>query len=313
MRTKNISILLFFLAVAVIAALGSSPVWAQVDNCPTACTQEDQAAGKCFTVDGYVVEIVPDATTGAWPIDNGDGTITFAYKGSVCNTDACKSITWNYVIQQLPTCGSLKVDYLVSTVPTGAKLFLPGSYVSRAACPEVVAPIGFNLLKLNPALNCQSGATVQFSITTYKTTSTNECIKADRTDMWIATKTGCLHGAILGPTCGIPTAETLEYLNGYIQVTRNPCTGEPTSVTMGGEAADQCYPWICFDSPVYSQVDQKYSNCISLTDEAIGTAATGCVIRTEPYPIYGYGKTYWCPQDTSPMSLRERLIKFRTR
>jgi hypothetical protein len=308
MRTKNISILLF-LAVAVTAAWGSSPVWAQTDTCPTACKPEDQAAGKCFTVDGYVVKIAP--RNEEWPIDNGNGTITFAYEASVCYQDACKSLTWNYIIQQLSTCGAIKVDYLVSSVPTGAKLFLPGSYVSRAACPEVVAPDGYNLLKLNPSLNCQQSATVQFSITTYKTTSTNECIKADRTDMWIATKTGCLHGTILGPTCGIPTVGTLEYLNGYVKVIRDPCTGEPTTggVTMGGEAAVQCHPWICFDSPV----PPNYTNCISLTDEAIGTAATGCVIRTEPYPIYGYGTTYWCPQDTSPMSLRERLIRFRTR
>jgi hypothetical protein len=295
MRIKNKSIILFILVFIGVALLGSNQVWAQIDVTDCSCSIDEINQQMCIEAFGYVIQVYVDPDTedpvgdGAWPIDNGDGTLTFQYRACVPPGTDCKGVpTWNYFVQRQSACVA---PYLVASDPPGAQLLIPGQTVPK--CPSFKAGPTQHLLKINPSLNCGDGNEVVFSFTYTADVQTSFCNYSV-----VTTKSGCEGGFLQGPGCGDIPAQTyssFESQGGTVDVMLDRCGQGPLEdgVTIDGATATKGKAWICTGgNPLDIGGKNPADDAKCHINKKAGLQSQGCVIDCNPRTYLYGGDSY---------------------
>ena len=309
MRITIMPILFMAFAIIFMTMPADNPVLAQeppdvINLDDQYCAPSEKALKLCFNVDlgediegdvDYVVQIEPGPKYSPpegeevisdpgtidfdWPIvDKGAGTVTFTYRAFVpTGTDCTKVDTWNYFVQKQ---SASIADKLLMTDPPGAQLLLPGATVTK--CRDFVAEEGYNLLKINPSLNCSPGNFVIFSFT-----YTDDVLLGFGNKSVVTTKSGCSpfpFTEILGPsTETIPFHAEQKHtfpMGGSVDVVFNPNSsgGEDLveRVTINGDPKEpEGRAWIC--TPVIDGKDYNWDYVQTIHIEGLGAIQMFCV------------------------------------
>jgi hypothetical protein len=312
MQTRIISVLLFMLVCTAIVLSGYTQVWAycdgvgpnEIDLTDCCCTLAEKAEQLCIEIYNgdsqvdYVVQVFPDdftpvpSPTYTWPISN-NGNLTFQYRACVPEGTDCKGVpTWNYFVQRQQSCVA---PHLVSTIPPGAQLLIPGQSVPK--CPTFTASTGEHLLKLNPSLNCgydNNGVPneVVFSFTFTDDVQTCYCNYSV-----VTTKRGCEGGFLQGPCCEQGhsiTSATTESTAGTTTVELDRCGSGPVvddqgaRVFIDGVRATACKLWMCFGGTLpFDPETWEDDGWTCFRTQHLGLDGVGCDIDGSRY--YGYG------------------------
>jgi hypothetical protein len=310
MQRNNISILLLILVFIGVVLLGYPEVWAGINLNDRKCdfSGTPNETGLCAEVldDAnnkiYVMQIcVPDGSGGClpnpgipalWPEVHADGSKTYTYS-FMQHEDAdpeCRGVpALNYVF--LTVLDGLPP--IIASDPSGPKLLTCEDGLKNCAeqCAENTIRV-----KLSFSYSCTKVSRGEpeprlFYITMPPgTTDDTTC-----GSITAVTRDGCAMGEnfVYVPSGLAPFAQDFSFLNGTVNIQRNPCDGEVDTVTdENGVPFSSCSPYICFGAPPWNVTE----DCINLSEKRVGPPFFGCLFDDAPIPIYGYGDQYWCGQ-----------------